>query len=198
MEDEYIIRNISDTAFWMAVYRARETERRIPLFKDPFADRLAGEHGKTIAKAMAARVGNEWAFIVRTHLFDTFILVMSEGLIIYLSTEEVVALAKDLAAQQSFQHWVTDLASPGLLKMIMKQIGSQLSRANAPMKFAPPEGPEFFETCGWHASDVRSMLKTAAQLQRVGWLFRLLSRLPESNGKQGSRPWSAVCLLERT
>jgi O-methyltransferase involved in polyketide biosynthesis len=31
------IRNISDTARWMAVYRARETERPDAHFRDPFA-----------------------------------------------------------------------------------------------------------------------------------------------------------------
>jgi O-methyltransferase involved in polyketide biosynthesis len=36
------IRNISDTARWVAVYRARENERPDAVFRDPFARRLAG------------------------------------------------------------------------------------------------------------------------------------------------------------
>src|SRR2546421_3403524 len=45
------------------------------------------------------------------------VLVVSEGLLIYLTAEQVAALARDLAAQSSFTWWLIDLASPGLLKM---------------------------------------------------------------------------------
>ena len=39
------VRNISDTARWVAYFRARETQRPDALFRDPFAERLAGERG---------------------------------------------------------------------------------------------------------------------------------------------------------
>ena len=52
MSDEPLIRDISDTARWMAVYRARESERPDAVFTDPFARRLAGERGEQIANAM--------------------------------------------------------------------------------------------------------------------------------------------------
>ena len=40
------IENISDTARWVAVYRAMETERPDAIFRDPFAARLAGDTGR--------------------------------------------------------------------------------------------------------------------------------------------------------
>lgn len=40
------IENISDTARWVAVYRAMETARPDAIFRDPFADRLAGQRGR--------------------------------------------------------------------------------------------------------------------------------------------------------
>ena len=46
---EPLIRDISDTARWVAVYRARETERRDPVFTDPFARALAGERGEQLS-----------------------------------------------------------------------------------------------------------------------------------------------------
>ena len=46
---EPLIRNISDTACWAAIYRARETDRPDALFRDPFARRLAGTRGEQIA-----------------------------------------------------------------------------------------------------------------------------------------------------
>ncbi len=45
---EPLVRNISDTALLAAIYRARETERPDPVFRDPFARRLAGESGDHI------------------------------------------------------------------------------------------------------------------------------------------------------
>jgi O-methyltransferase involved in polyketide biosynthesis len=52
---EPLIRNVSDTAFWIAHHRAIETERPDALFRDPLAARLAGEHGEKIAAAMPTR-----------------------------------------------------------------------------------------------------------------------------------------------
>src|SRR5262245_51112998 len=70
---EPLIRDISDTARWAAVYRARETERPDALFRDPFARRLAGERGEQIAVSMPFSEKSTWAWITRTYLFDQFI-----------------------------------------------------------------------------------------------------------------------------
>ena len=275
-----LIRNISDTARWVAVYRARESERPDAVFRDPWARRLAGARGDEIAASMPFMEKAAWAFVARTVLFDQFIeeqvragadmvvnlaagldarpyrmalppslkwveadlpeilahkeevlggekpvcslervrldlsdaparralferlgksarraLILAEGLLIYLSAEEVGGLARDLAAPACFRSWVVDIASPGLLKMIQKDTGPTLSAA---LKFAPPEGPDFFAPHGWKSVDVRSPLKTAARLNRLSFGMRLLSMLPASSGPQGSRPWSGVCLLEKT
>jgi methyltransferase (TIGR00027 family) len=138
----------------------------------------------------------------RRSLFDTLsrrakrAVIASEGLIIYLTAEEVCALGRDLAAPWPFQRWVTDLVSPGLLKMLQKQIGSSLSEAGAPLKFGPAEGPDFFTKCGWRPVDAQSMLKTGAKLKRLPFGMRLLALLP--NTKPGSsRPWGGVCLLAK-
>jgi methyltransferase (TIGR00027 family) len=277
---EPLVRNISDTALFAAIYRARESERPDALFHDPFARRLAGERGEQIAKSMPFSERATWAWIARTVVFDDFIkqqvaqgadtiinlaagldarpyrmsvpsslkwvevdlpgileykedilrdekplcllerirldlgdvnarrelfarlatastktLVVTEGLLVYFSSEEVAALAGDLAVARSFQHWALDIASPGLLKMIKQRMGPQIGQGSAAFKFAPEEGPEFFAPHGWRAVEVRSMLKTAAHLKRLSPWMRFLSLLPESNGRQGSRPWSAVCLF---
>ena len=126
---------------------------------------------------------------------STKTLVLTEGLLIYLSREEVAALAADLAAVPAFRHWILEVASPGLLKMLQKGMGQQIREGKAEFKFGPEEGPGFFEPYGWTPVDVRSMLKTAARVKRLTPWMRLLSLLPESHGEQGSRPWSAVCLF---
>jgi hypothetical protein len=76
-------------------------------------------------------------------------------------------------------------------------MGDLVRQAGAPYVFAPPEGPAFFARYGWQAIQVRSILKTAASLERLPPFLRLLSFLSESSGSQGSRPWSGVCMLGR-
>ena len=68
-----LIRNISDTALWSAVYRARETDRPDAVFRDPFARRLAGARGEQILDSMPASKRQAWAWVARTYLIDQFI-----------------------------------------------------------------------------------------------------------------------------
>jgi methyltransferase (TIGR00027 family) len=139
----------------------------------------------------------------RRHLFDRLgrrrkkALVVTEGLLIYLTPDEAGSLARDLASSPGFARWVLDIVSPGLLKMLLKQWGASLDQAGAPLKFAPPEGPEFFRPFGWKPIEARPVMKTAARVKRAPLLLRLLAKLPEAKGPPGNRPWSAVCLLER-
>lgn len=68
------IRHISDTARWVAYYRAMESERPDALFVDPWARRLAGEKGEEIVRTLKHGQASAWAMIVRTAMFDEIIL----------------------------------------------------------------------------------------------------------------------------
>jgi len=280
-DPESRIRNISDTARWVAVYRARETERKDAVFRDPFARRLAGERGEQIAASMSFAEKNSWPFVTRTWLIDDVIsnqvklgtdmvvnlaagldtrpyrmnlpgslqwmevdlpeiltykedvlrtetpvcqvervrldlsdvrarreffselglrakraLIVSEGLLIYLDEKEVTSLGQDFAVARSFQHWVMDLSSPALLKMLAKKIGAPLDQAGAPLKFAPPEGPNFFARSGWKPVEIHSVMHTARKLNRLSFFLRVIAKI-SSPAFQAKRPWSAVCLLRR-
>jgi len=72
-ESNSTVRNVSDTARWVAYFRARETERPDALFRDPYAERLAGEHGFHIANTLPDGNKHEWAWVARTYLFDHFL-----------------------------------------------------------------------------------------------------------------------------
>jgi methyltransferase (TIGR00027 family) len=278
---EKLIRNVSDTARWVAVYRAQETERPDALFRDPFARRLAGERGEQIAKAMPLGDAMSWSMVTRTVLIDDLVreeiadgvdtvinlaagldtrpyrmqlppslkwievdlpeilaykeeilagekpvcslerirldlskmqarrelfadlgrrsnraLVITEGLLIYLTSEDVAELAKDLAAPASFQSWILDVISPGGLKMLGNAMHRELSQS-APFKFAPPEGPDFFVPYGWTPVAVHSVLKNAARLKRLPPLFRLFALFPETRRSRRHRPWTGICLLKK-
>lgn len=276
------LRNISDTALWVAAYRARETARPDAVFHDPFAARLAGRRGVEIAERMSPRHRQEWAFTARTYLFDRMIraaiaegadtvvnlaagldarpyrmelqhtlkwievdlpplleykeavlqsdsphcqlervaldlsdrnarndlfsriaatsgrtVVITEGLIIYLSREEVVELVQDLVAHPPFQSWIMDIVSPGLLRMMDRQNGDKVRQAGAPFRFAPEEGLEFYTRLGWDPVEVQSLFKTASRLHRLPFPLNLLAKLPEPRRFKPNAIWSAICHLHR-
>jgi methyltransferase (TIGR00027 family) len=280
---EHSVRNISDTALWVAIYRAQESERKDALFNDPFARRLAGVRGEQIASTMGAAHKHSWAYVARTMLIDQFVtdlvrqgadmvvnlaagldarpyrmalpaslkwvdvdlpdlnaykesilknetpvcsfqrisldlsdvqarrnlfqklsseakkaVVITEGLIVYFSDDEVKSLAADLYAASGFEYWITDLVNPRLLRMIQKEIGGPLAQASAPLKFGPAEGPEFFKPYGWNPIDVRSSLHAGAKVKRTPFWLRLFALLPDSKGRVKNQPWGGVILLQKT
>jgi methyltransferase (TIGR00027 family) len=261
-----LIRNISDTARWVAFYRAMESERPDALFHDRWARQLAGERGEAIARAMPRGISSGWTMAVRTAVMDEIILrqvaggaaavlnlacgldtrpyrlplpaalrwievdlpgildakeevlageqpvcalervrldladraarralfarvaggggpvlVVSEGLLVYLPAEQVAELARDLAASPRFRWWLADLVSPLILKMLRRSWGPALAAAGAPMQFAPEAGPDFFRPFGWQAAEMLPFAIEARRLHREmpraglrGLLLRLL------------------------
>jgi methyltransferase (TIGR00027 family) len=250
---EPLIRDVSDTALWVAAYRAGESERRRPLFRDPWARRLAGDRGFEIAanvRGRLARVGARTNVVLRTVVIDELVLagvhergvdvvlnlaagldarpyrldlpadlrwievdmpplidrkeralfgekprcrlervrldladrearsalfdrvaaegrrvlVLTEGLLGYLTAEEVAALAEDLHARPSFAEWVADFAAGGSLdraRTASEGLASYASRA----VFAPTEGVEYFRTYGWGEAELHDLVE---QLPRIG------------------------------
>lgn len=67
------IENVSDTALWVASFRADESRRTDALFDDPYAERLAGERGRAIAREMGAAAMMRWIMLVRTIAIDEFV-----------------------------------------------------------------------------------------------------------------------------
>src|SRR5881397_3992016 len=68
------IQHVSDTARWVALYRAMESERPDALFHDPYARRLAGARGEQILASLPKGRTWAWAMIVRTAVMDELIL----------------------------------------------------------------------------------------------------------------------------
>ncbi len=280
------IQHVSDTARWVALYRAMESERPDALFRDPYARKLAGERGERIVASMRRGRAWAWPMIVRTAVLDELILrtiqrdgvdtvlnlaagldtrpyrlplppslrwieadfpdviaykqeqlngerqvcvlervgidltdvgrrralfarigaaarqvlVVSEGLLIYLTPEQVAALASDLAAPASFRWWLIDLASPRLLKMMERTWGRAVAAGNAPFQFAPAEGSQFFQTRGWQEAEFRSMWEESLRLKRtmpLAWLWNLVGRLYPKAKREEFRRMSGIVLLER-
>jgi methyltransferase (TIGR00027 family) len=282
-----LIEHISDTARWVAEYRAMETDRPDAIFRDPYARRLAGDRGREIATTLPQGQAAAWAMIVRTAVLDEIILgtiarentdlvlnlaagldarpwrldlppalrwvdvdlpaildyksktlegehpacqyeaittdltdavaraellmrlgteakralVVAEGLLIYLTSDQVGALARDLYSANGFRWWTTDLASPRLLKMLERHWGSALHAGRAPFRFGPAEGTAFFAPFGWREVSFRSSLEEAHRLHRemrFAWLWRLMARVSPEKQREEYRRMSGCVLLERS
>jgi methyltransferase (TIGR00027 family) len=281
------IQHVSDTARWVALYRAMESERPDALFHDPYARLLAGERAEEILATLPKAKTWAWPMIVRTAVLDELILqaverkgvdtvlnlaagldarpyrlrlppelrwievdfpdviaykqvqmtsahpvcalervgldlteiprrqglfagigsaskqvlVVSEGLLIYLSREQVAALAEDLAAPPTFRWWLIDIAGPRILKMMEKTWGRAVAAGNAPFQFAPAEGTRFFDDHGWTEAEFRSMWDEANRLHRAdvpfAWLWRLLEPFSSARRKEETRRMSGMALLKR-
>ena len=280
------IENVSDTARWVAVYRAMESERRDAIFRDPFARRLAGAKGQEIVENIPRGKQTAWAMIVRTAIFDEIILdrvaagvdcvlnlaagldarawrmsslpptlhwidvdlpgildyktdmlrdekpvvryeairvdltdaarrralfsqvgaessrvlVLSEGLLIYLTPDDVAGLARDLHDPASFRWWTIDLASPMLLKWMSRSWGKTVGAGNAPFRFAPEESTKFFEPYGWREEQFRSSWLEAKRLNRQmrgAWLWNFLGKLRSQETQKSFARFSGIVLLQR-
>src|SRR5207244_12384143 len=127
-------------------------------------------------------------------------LVVSEGLLIYLTPEQVATLAAVLAAPSSFRWWLIALGSPGLLKMIEKAWGPILAAGNAPFRFAPAEGTRFFEPHGWREAEFRSTWEESIRLKRTmrgAWFWNLIGRFMSKAKREEGRRFSGIVLLQR-
>lgn len=280
------IENVSDTARWVAVYRAMETARPDALFRDPWAERLAGPRGQEIASGMKQGRALAWTMIVRTAVLDELILdrvraggvdtvinlaagldtrawrldlpatlrwfdvdlpamteykrsvmrderpkcryeaiaadltvererhdvlqratqgattalVITEGLLIYLTHEQVASLARALHDAPAIRWWLTDIASPALLRIMEKNWGSAVSAGNAPFQFALDDRPGFFEPLGWREHTFRAGMDEAHRLRREmrsAWLMRLLMRLQPKRRREALRQMFGYLMLQR-
>src|SRR5437016_6689366 len=127
------------------------------------------------------------------------VLVVSEGLLIYLTSEQVAALAADLAVPASFRWWLIDLASPALLKMMEQTWGRAVAAGNAPFQFAPAEGTGFFGPYGWREAEYRSTWDESLRLKRsmrFARLWSLVGRFAPKKRRAAWRRFSGIVLRE--
>lgn len=258
------IQHVSDTAFWVATFRADETDRPDALFKDPLARVLVGEEGKRIASQMERSKIVAWSVVIRTYIIDGFIrevlaqgidtvinlgagldtrpyrmdlpkdlrwvevdyagiidhkesrlksetprcrlerirmdlsdrearrkmlselhsqtkkaLIITEGVLPYLSNKSVKELAEDLSQFEKFEYWVVEYWSK-LFSERLKDPKFSKQMQKAPFLFDPDNWYEFFETSGWKASEIKYTGVESYYLKRkspIPFLARLVFML---------------------
>jgi methyltransferase (TIGR00027 family) len=282
-----LIENVSDTAFWIAHYRAVESRRADALFKDPLASVLAGEQGKKIAETMPMRFMTEWVVAIRTRLIDEYIqnaigegvdgilnlgagldtrpyrmdlpdsllwveadypwmiefkesklvgqtprcklervavdlaniperrklfaalheratklLVLTEGLVVYLSLEEAGSLADDLRAMAHARYWVLDYLSAQAMKFRERSRISKKTK-NAPFRFKPADWFAFFSEHGWRVKELRYLSEEGLRLKRkprmpvaMQFLIKVRTLLMSKEKRESMKKLAGYAMLE--
>ena len=243
------ITHVSDTALWVATYRALESERPDALFRDPLAGILTGERGRKIAAQMSYEKFMAWLMVVRTVAIDELIkraiglgidtvvnlgagldtrpyrmdlpsslrwieidfphmiqykaeklkteipvcrleripadlsdvplrrtifarigseskkaLIITEGVIPYLSATDAEALSCDLFAVPSFQFWIMDYRQGGVRQMSSPKLRRLLK--DSPFKFDVVDSLGFFKQQGWKILEKRLAADEAQRIHR--------------------------------
>lgn len=261
------INDVTDTALWVAAYRAEESERKDALFSDPHAKLLLGDVGNKVAIRTQGSRYTAWSVVIRTHIIDHFInslvsqyrpdtilnlgagldtrpyrlelprdlrwievdfpkiidlkdqrlksssplcrlervgldlsiekdrdqffqqisresksvLVLTEGVVPYLSNEAASSLAKSLHQNGNFQFWITEYYSPEILEFLrtpkrLKQM------QNAPFLFYPDNWFGFFQQHGWQETKT---LYFGVESEKLG-------RTPPTPGWVKANPGKAI------
>ena len=271
----------------VATFRAIETARPDPLFRDPLAARLAGERGEAIVANMPGSFLGGWTVVVRTVIIDNFIhavlaegvdtvlnlgagldtrpyrmalpphlrwievdyprvidlkeatlsgeravcqlervkldladqiarqkffaevseragkiLVLTEGVVPYLSVEEVASLADDLGQMEKIRFWIVDYFSPEALRFRERGAYAWHMR-NAPFRFDPKDWFGFFSERGWDAREIRYIADEAERLKRPApwpplsklWMV-IKSAFKAASRRNSLRKFAAYVLLE--
>jgi O-methyltransferase involved in polyketide biosynthesis len=120
--------------------------------------------------------------------------VLTEGVLIYLTPEEVGGLARELASHSSIKRWICEMVSPEVLQNMRHTAGQKMNGSGARFQFGPAEGPAFFKAHGWKLREVRGVLKTAVQLGRTPIDPKLLHLVPDTPAS--GLPWVGVCVFD--
>jgi O-methyltransferase involved in polyketide biosynthesis len=193
------------------MYRAMESERPdalfhdfdLPAMQDYKREALAAETPRCAlewAPADLAQVAERRAVLARVAGGPGPALVITEGLLVYLDPDQVTGLARDLHACAPLAWWLTDLASPRLIKMMERTWGRRLRAGGAPFKFAPAEGTAFFEPLRWREAEFRSNWEEALRLNRTmrgAKFWNFVGRFYPKKTRESLRRMAGIVLLER-
>ncbi len=92
--------------------------------------------------------------------------ILTEGLLIYLTEDQVSSIARDLALSLHFRRWTFDIQLPALMRLLDRMMGRTKNQP-APLKFHPTEWRRLFASLDWRAVDTKSMLQAAAEANRI-------------------------------
>jgi len=187
---ENTVSHVSDTARWVAMYRALESDRPDALFHDPWARRLAGPQGEAILDSIPRGREFSWTMVVRTQVMDELLMrsVREDGV------DAVLNLAAGLDARPyrlplpPSLRWI-EVDFPDMLAYKRSILGEEPARCIH--EFAPADltddhaRSDLFARVG---SSARRVFVITEGL--IGYLQRdQVARLAEDLGRQYSFHW---------
>jgi hypothetical protein len=114
------------------------------------------------------------------------VLVLTEGVVPYLTETDVTGLAGDLRREEKIRYWITDYFSPQAIRSGDK-LRAKFMR-NAPFQFKPADWFGFFGALGWRPAEVRFVWEEGERLKRPIPLPLRVKLLLALAGLFGSRP----------
>nr|AIA13134.1 Leucine carboxyl methyltransferase [uncultured bacterium] len=284
-DEQLLIHDVSDTSYWVAFYRAQESERKDALFQDPFAAKLVGDKGRRISESMPKTSRyTEWSVLSRTVIIDRYIerliaegvdavinlgagldarpyrmnlpanllwieadyphilthkskvlqnekprcrleqvavdlakdndrqrflkaaakdakkvLILTEGVVPYLTEAQVGTLADELKKEERFQFWILEYFHPKTYRYLQAR-GLKEKLKNAPFQFYPEDWYGFFRRHGWKERETRYAAEIAIEFKRKmpmpKWVELILPLIPKK-AMQESIKMSGHALFER-
>ena len=144
------------------------------------------------------------ALLAELNAFGRNLCVLTEGVVPYLSNEDVAALARDLDAQPHITHWITDYFSPFFLKMSGRGKLRKRLAQNAPFRFDPGpdigDWPAFFAKNGWTIGDMRFTGDEGLKIGRglpAGWLGRFMMQFASEARLRPFKRMNGFALLRK-
>ena len=169
--------------------------------------RLADQHPHPTLQRFSLDLADIWA---RRALFADInnkakkVLVLTEGVVPYLTTEQAASLADDLRSKPHFTNWIVDYFAPQTLSYRRSRHMRHLME-NAPFLFEPTDYFEFFAEHGWKQKEIRYTADEATRRHRpitaplwlkLLWVTRALFASPAR--RQAFRKLTAYVLFEPT
>jgi methyltransferase (TIGR00027 family) len=278
---ENSINHISDTALWIAAYRAKETKSSHPVINDHLAEKLAGGKGFEMVATTPHTESMAFAMIVRTCAIDRLVeiaiskgidtvinlgagldtrpyrmnlpsdliwieidfkniidykneilktenprchleripfdlskdmdrkelfkqlgnktksaLIITEGVIGYLTNQQAAKLSEDLFSIPSFHYWIQDYSRGKLRKNRGTKALQKKKLQNVPLQFHVEEPLRFFSRQGWRISENLLILDEADKIGKKLPLFfpwnLLLVLFPKLIRKIGNKTYGYV------
>lgn len=127
-------------------------------------------------------------------------MVISEGLLIYLTSEQATNLARDLHDVAAATYWVADVTTPYHREMLQRhKVLEYMQRSHADMQFFPEDGAACFASLGWREMQFHSLWEAAFRLGRappVNRVARWLLKLKPASQREAIRRMAGVSLMQ--
>jgi methyltransferase (TIGR00027 family) len=131
-------------------------------------------------------------------------LILTEGVIPYLSNDDAASLADALRSMRHARFWIVDYLS-ALAVNFRRRKRIKRAMGNAPFKFAPGDWFEFFQQHGWRVMELRYYPEEAARYARpvplplAARLMLSVSRLwRDEKRREGIGRFGGYAMLEPT